>query len=92
MSDFINREELIADLLTVDPQYETMIDWCIRVLKAQPPIDAEPVRHGHWMPIYERYEDGDYLIGEKCSECGETLSFKPPFCPYCGAKMDEVTE
>ena len=52
-------------------------------------VDAVPVRHGRWMPIYERYEDGDYLIGEKCSECGETLSFKPPFCPYCGAKMDE---
>ena len=39
----IDKDAMIADLVTVDPQFKTMIDWCIRVLEAQPTIDAVPV-------------------------------------------------
>lgn len=50
-----------------------------------PTIDAEPVRHGHWIKMFESYA---------CSECycpadKESLS---DYCPDCGAKMDEVSE
>lgn len=55
----IDADKMIADLLTVDPQYETMIDWCIRVTEAQPSIDAvdrralaETIKH------YAQYPDG----------------------------------
>lgn len=34
----IDSTKMIGDLLTVDPQYQTMIDWCIQVTKAQPTI------------------------------------------------------
>lgn len=37
----IDADSMKADLLTVDPQYETMIQWCITVLDAQPTIEPE---------------------------------------------------
>lgn len=38
----IDADAMCNDLATVDPQYETMIDWCIRVTEAQPTvIEAE---------------------------------------------------
>ena len=39
----IDADAMVADLLTVDPKYKTMIDWCRRVLEAQPTVDAVPV-------------------------------------------------
>lgn len=34
----IDADKMCADLATVDPQYETMIDWCIQVTNAQPTV------------------------------------------------------
>lgn len=34
----IDADKMCADLATVDPQYETMIGWCIRVTQSQPTI------------------------------------------------------
>lgn len=34
----IDADEMCADLVTVDPQYETMIEWCIQVTNAQPTV------------------------------------------------------
>lgn len=47
-----------------------------------PTIDAEPIRHGRWVM------DKGY---NECSICGcnEVVT---PYCPQCGAKMDEVEE
>lgn len=52
-----------------------------------PTIDAEPVRHGHW--VANRLCD---FWG--CSCCGEStfLESDYQYCPNCGAKMDEVSE
>lgn len=48
-------------------------------------VDAEPVRHGHWVDVQPE-KDGAY---GSCSICGyeEMPTF---YCPYCGAKMDEA--
>ena len=46
---------------------------------------AELVRHGHWK------EDGA-RIKDQCSVCGLSVNwsqYKTPYCPFCGAKMDE---
>ena len=55
-----------------------------------PTVDAEPVRHGHWI--------NDFSSPLKCSSCGIvskanefTLRTDFKYCPYCGAKMDEST-
>ena len=51
-----------------------------------PTIDAEPIKHGHWINTGS---------GEECSVCREIQygydSFRN-YCAYCGAKMDEVSE
>ena len=43
MSRYIDADKMIADLLTVDPQYETMIRWCCDVTNAQPTADVVDV-------------------------------------------------
>ena len=60
----------------------------VRVIAHQPTVDAEPVRHGKWMP---REEGKVYPFWERytCSECGEHSDDKR-YCPNCGARMDEV--
>lgn len=55
-----------------------------------PTIEAEPVRHGHWI--------GKPIAGYstvRCSACRSVFSEnngKWNYCPDCGAKMDEVNE
>lgn len=34
----IDKDKMMADLLTVDPQYQVLIDWCLQVIEAQPTI------------------------------------------------------
>lgn len=67
----------------------------IEQIDEQPTIEAEPVRHGHW--IEKKGFDGDTYYD--CSACGHswvTIEGTPQdnemdYCPACGAKMDEVT-
>ena len=52
-----------------------------------PTIDAEPVRHGHWV-------EEPFLLGttHRCNFCGENYGMPHGiynYCPNCGAKMDE---
>ena len=58
-------------------------------LKSMPTVDAEPVRHGHWICSDNLYETAI------CSVCGSdsyiTYNFAQIECDYCtkcGAKMD----
>ena len=64
------------------------------IVQGAPTIDAEPVRHGKWikenivltiLPPKSRWH---------CSRCGAINdgydeSVLTPYCPNCGAKMDE---
>ena len=61
-------------------------------------VDAEPIRHGHWEKVEET--NGNYYH-YACSKCGELPlndnlvgehTQLTPYCPWCGAKMDEVEE
>lgn len=51
-----------------------------------PTIDAEPVRHGHWIDV----GSNDDLW--RCSVCGELQICYGRYCSTCGAKMDEVED
>lgn len=67
-----------------------------RIIDNAPTVEAEPVRHGHW--IEKDWVDGDTYYD--CSACGHswvTIEGTPQdnemnYCPYCGAHMDEVSE
>lgn len=48
-------------------------------LDTLPTVDAEPIRHGHWVVD----EDGNIT----CSECGHH-GVGDNYCERCGAKMD----
>ena len=86
MSRYIDAEKLVySDITTEDGEViEVVKGW--RVEQA-PTVDAVPVVHGHW-------EIGDslYVTHAQCSKCKrrvyESVEYK--FCPWCGAKMDEV--
>ena len=55
-----------------------------------PTVDAVPVQYGRWE------------CGKPCPVCGEDrfkgldadiwADWEPPYCPNCGAKMNEVNE
>lgn len=55
----------------------------IELAEETPTVDAEPIRHGHWVSRIKIYE---------CSECGFAGYPEMNYCPWCGAKMDEVEE
>lgn len=49
-----------------------------------PPVDAQPVRHGHWVGV----DDEPCEVWE-CDMCGYIYEgdFVYNYCPHCGAKM-----
>ena len=46
--------------------------------------DVAPVRHGRWLPFHSTAA-GDI---QYCSACEIGCTWKPNYCPNCGAKMD----
>lgn len=66
------------------------------LIKDAPTIDAEPVRHGHWIDK----PTGRYGNWQSyCSACGKHNQIggidsnrHKPRCPWCGAYMDGVSE
>ena len=57
------------------------------IVDLQPTVEAEPIRHGHWIPHKTMFRTP---IGTNydCSVCGEE-SFYTKYCPNCGAIMDK---
>ena len=86
MSDLISRNALLDAMLKNDELLSVDVR---RIICESPIIDAEPVRHGHWVK-------SGYACGESewtCTICGNkewrTSTSRLKFCPFCGAKMDE---
>ena len=66
-------------------------EWTPTTAWGVPIVDAEPVKHGHWTETYDESQPIFFKRRWACSSCGRTNTYgKPPFCMYCGAKMDEV--
>ena len=60
-----------------------MLNMVISILanpQQTPTVDAAPVVHGRWKRRGRNLGD--------CSECGEVVMVRYPYCPNCGAKMD----
>lgn len=92
----IDRHALLKKVYEHPQERERMTDgeWCRKCIYEAPKVEAEPVRHGQWLPIeYDSYADGAPVWDKwECSECGhehkgeeDTLT---AFCPDCGTKMD----
>lgn len=85
-----NMDNVLDEDRTVET-YKMLLTECVNVL---PPVTPQP-KMGRWIPTgYDGYADGNPVYDWwECSECGwehtgdeDTLT---PYCPNCGAKMEE---
>lgn len=100
MSDLISKQKAIDEIrefqsqITLDGSLAWVngmdegFDHAVSVIELMDTVEAEPVRHGHWIGL----TDSNFT----CSECKETIytwiGRQNNYCPNCGAKMDEREE
>ena len=82
MLKLIDKEELIFEYYR-NPTYANLC----KVINDAPIIDAEPVRHGHWIDTTDE-PYGEAFRPFICSCCRNSACEDTDFCPNCGAKMD----
>lgn len=81
-ADNIKFETLTVEKDTPSVKYRKKTSVALKKdINAMPTVDAEPVRHGKWIPW--KYHDGF-----RCEICKEPVYNKYKYCPNCGAKMD----
>ena len=57
------------------------------IIDRQPTIDPESLRpRGMWKDACYYH---DRPLCYECSNCGLKLMYKPNYCPFCGAKMED---
>ena len=67
------------------------MDTVLNVIDTAPTIDAELVKHGHWIELLQAEDmfGKTYTALYQCSECKVANAIDSDYCPHCGAKMDE---
>lgn len=92
----IDADKLRKDVIDLPNIYNGFSDtydksYILDLVDEQPTIEAEPIRHGHW--IYKEYGYPTAIAFYTCSVCGSSRGFDiDNYCPHCGAKMDEEEE
>lgn len=86
MAEYIEKEALINSFRSCGASKD-LIDSIVYRINLQEAADVAPVRHGRWE------------CQKPCPVCGENrfkgldadiwADWEPPYCPNCGAKMDE---
>lgn len=95
MAEYIERERIRKALVSsclmnqncpmfIAAKIDQMID-------CEPAADVAPVVHAHWEMKPVDTTPGTYHLKKAfCSNCGKpNKQYRPPYCPHCGAKMDE---
>ena len=88
MAEYIEREAALNIFASSKDNWKS--HEATACISAIPAADVAPVRHGKW--INQRADS------EMCSACGTRFYIsalfavggndEPPYCPYCGAKMN----
>lgn len=86
-NDLIRRSDLKAavDDICYSWGEETEVEGyvLIALVDKLPAVDAEPVRHGYWIP------QGNTRTKFMCSDCkGRNHDGSGKYCSQCGSKMD----
>lgn len=82
-SDFIERG---AAIKTITSRYDEVLSLgdVIETLDSVPSVDVGP-RHARWQGV------SPFVNSLECSECRYCVmdeEFRTPYCPWCGAVMD----
>ena len=85
MAEYVTKKQVIDWYRpyghTDEPiSFETLVS-DLRDMKT---ADVAPVRNGRWLPFHSTAA-GDI---QYCSACEIGCTWKPNYCPNCGAKMD----
>ena len=81
------KDDILKSAVMIDDRgIQTGYEIAIELIKRQPTIDAEPVRHGKWIGYAG-------TIGNECSVCGKWIDVlqgtaEMNYCPNCGARME----
>lgn len=88
-NDLISMSALLEAFDNLQPPgFEKSISGMValRMIKGAPAVDAEPVRHGRWLPTNDDNK-------KRCSRCdvihliAQYPHGQANYCPNCGAKM-----
>lgn len=96
MAEYIDREAAVKSVLRMRrPENSVAQNRMLSIIQMDmlklPAADVAPVVHGRW----EQDVDGDW----HCTHCNEYVcicdsgkerTYRKPYCPSCGAKMQEV--
>lgn len=85
MPELIERKKALKNICKYCSEPKCKEKECMVFAGIKDTPTAEPeVRHGRWIELPESWQ-ADY----ECSECGAGIgTIKPPYCAYCGARMD----
>ena len=86
MAEYIKKEDIeqkIQDGLNNLVLGHDAIEF-LGMIYEMPDADVAQVRHGRWLPFHSTAA-GDI---QYCSACEIGCTWKPNYCPNCGAKMD----
>lgn len=83
--------EIVRNQGIAHPNAFHLTNYATLILREAPTVDAVEVVHGRW-------ENGNPI----CPVCGENkykdlyadiwCDWLPPYCPNCGARMDDISE
>ena len=91
MNDYIKREDAVekikADCDRLNHVPKRVVDFFTLGMESVPSADVAPVRHSAWKEVLAGM-DYEY----ECTRCKACVEQEYPYCPNCGAKMDEWEE
>lgn len=101
MAEYIERSKVIELLKSTEVNgtpymkriVKATVDLAIEAISDDvPTADVAPIIHAKW-EMGRVYVNGCEGSGEEkafCSHCNKSnKQYTPPYCPHCGAKMDE---
>lgn len=101
MTEYIKRENVLAKIDEFAKQNIAHgfpvdvfdIEMMKKMVEKLPAADVAPVVHASWEMKPEDTTPGIYHVKKAfCTNCGKpNKQYRPPYCPHCGAKMDEVS-
>lgn len=89
--EYIRRQGAIIQLShnksRGDDEWELAVASDMEIIRTMSSADVVQVVHAYWI------DTENYYRRWRCSACsGHTKEAHPPFCPFCGAKMDARRE